>query len=59
LQSKIIKIVKISYGGESGFNQAIELAAESLAGVKLVQEKKQIGMLVYIAIIVLLLTFLH
>jgi len=51
--------VEISYGGESGFNQAIELAAESLASVKLIQEKKQIGMLVYIAIIVLLLTFLH
>ena len=59
MQSKIIKIVEISYGGESGFNQAMELAVESLASVKLIQEKKQIGMLVYIAIIVLLLTFLH
>lgn len=40
LQSKIIKIVDISYGGENGFNQAIELSAETLANVKFVQEKK-------------------
>lgn len=43
LQSKIIKIVDISYGGENGFNQAIELASESLANVKFIQEKKLIG----------------
>ncbi|KOB58188.1 Eukaryotic peptide chain release factor subunit, partial [Operophtera brumata] len=30
LQAKIIKLVDVSYGGENGFNQAIELAAESL-----------------------------
>ncbi|GCE97241.1 eRF1 [Zygosaccharomyces mellis] len=40
LSSKIIKIVDISYGGENGFNQAIELSAETLANVKFVQEKK-------------------
>lgn len=40
LQSRIIKIVDVSYGGENGFNQAIELAAETLANVKFVQEKK-------------------
>lgn len=40
LQSKVIKIVDVSYGGENGFNQAIELAAESLSNVKFVQEKK-------------------
>ena len=40
LASKIIKIVDISYGGENGFNQAIELSAETLANVKFVQEKK-------------------
>jgi peptide chain release factor subunit 1 len=40
LQAKIIKLVDISYGGENGFNQAIELAAESLANVKFIQEKK-------------------
>lgn len=33
----------MSYGGENGFNQAIELAAESLANVKFMQEKKLIG----------------
>ena len=45
LQAKIIKMVDISYGGENGFNQAIELAAESLANVKFIQEKKLIGKL--------------
>merc|ERR1711970_1549914 len=43
LQAKIIKLVDISYGGENGFNQAIELAAECLANVKFIQEKKLIG----------------
>ena len=33
----------VSYGGENGFNQAIELSAESLANVKFIQEKKLIG----------------
>ncbi|KAL1660417.1 50S ribosomal protein L30e-like protein [Schizophyllum commune] len=42
LAAKVIKVVDISYGGENGFNQAIELAAESLANVKFVQEKKLI-----------------
>lgn len=36
LACKIIKIVDVSYGGENGFNQAIELAQESLANVKFV-----------------------
>jgi len=43
LQAKIIKLVDVSYGGENGFNQAIELAAESLANVKFIQEKRLIG----------------
>merc|ERR1719354_680534 len=43
LQNKIIKLVDVSYGGENGFNQAIELSAESLANVKFIQEKKLIG----------------
>ena len=30
LQSKVIKVVDVSYGGENGFNQAIELASETL-----------------------------
>lgn len=40
LAAKVIKVVDVSYGGENGFNQAIELAAESLSNVKFVQEKK-------------------
>lgn len=43
LQSKIIKIVDISYGGENGFNQAIDLSTDALANVKFIQEKKLIG----------------
>jgi peptide chain release factor subunit 1 len=35
--------VDVSYGGENGFNQAIELSAESLSNVKFIQEKKLIG----------------
>ncbi|CAH7670353.1 eukaryotic peptide chain release factor subunit 1 [Phakopsora pachyrhizi] len=42
LAAKVIKIVDVSYGGENGFNQAIELAAESLSQVKFIQEKKLI-----------------
>ncbi len=38
----MLKIVDISYGGESGFNQAIELASDTLAGVMFIQEKKLI-----------------
>ncbi|CAK9199371.1 unnamed protein product [Sphagnum troendelagicum] len=33
----------VSYGGENGFNQAIELSAEILANVKFIQEKRLIG----------------
>jgi len=43
LQAKIIKIVDVSYGGENGFNQAIELSSEALGNVKFIQEKKLIG----------------
>ena len=43
MQAKIIKIVDVSYGGENGFNQAIELSSDSLANVKFIQEKKLIG----------------
>jgi len=42
LGPKIVSVVDVSYGGENGFNQAIELAADSLASVKFVQEKKLI-----------------
>lgn len=40
LAKQVIKTVDVSYGMDPGFNQAIELSAESLANVKLVQEKK-------------------
>ena len=43
LQSKVIKVIDVSYGGENGFNQAIELAADTLGNVKFIQEKKLIG----------------
>ena len=43
----MIKIVDVSYGGENGFNQAIELSADSLANVKFIQEKKLIGNVVF------------
>lgn len=43
LQSKVLKLVDVSYGGENGFNQAIELSAEVLSNVKFIQEKKLIG----------------
>ena len=33
----------MSYGGDNGFNQAIELSADTLANVKFVQEKKLIS----------------
>lgn len=36
LQAKVIKVVDVSYGGENGFNQAIELAAETLSSVKFI-----------------------
>lgn len=40
LQKAVIKTVDVSYGMDPGFNQAIELSAEALANVKLVQEKR-------------------
>jgi len=41
--AKVIKTVDVSYGGENGFNQAIELCAETLANVKFIQEKRLIS----------------
>jgi len=43
LKTKVIKIVDVSYGGENGFNQAIELSADALLNVKFVQEKHLIS----------------
>ncbi|GFE55651.1 eukaryotic peptide chain release factor [Babesia ovis] len=42
LAAKVLKIVDVSYGGENGFQQAIELSAECLSNVKFIQEKKLI-----------------
>ena len=43
LKAATIKTVDVSYGGINGFNQAIELCAESLRNVKFIQEKKLIS----------------
>jgi len=43
LQAIIMKVVDVSYGGDNGFNQAIEMAAEVLANVKFIREKKLIS----------------
>jgi peptide chain release factor subunit 1 len=43
LVAKVLKTVDVSYGGENGFNQAIELSSETLNNVKFVQEKKLIS----------------
>merc|ERR1712032_1384612 len=41
LEAILIKpLLDVSYGGENGFNQAIELSAETLKNVKFVQEKR-------------------
>jgi peptide chain release factor subunit 1 len=40
LAKAVIRTVDVSYGMDPGFNQAIEMSAECLANVKLVQEKK-------------------
>jgi len=43
LVPRILKIIDVSYGGENGFNQAIELATDVLANVKFIQEKKLVS----------------
>lgn len=43
LKAVVKGVVDVSYGGENGFNQAIELSADSLANVKFIQEKKLIS----------------
>lgn len=39
LKKKIVNIADISYGGEQGFNQAIDLSKGCLQGIKLVREQ--------------------
>lgn len=43
LRTKIMKVLDISYGGERGFNQAIELAFDVLSNMNVVKEKRLIG----------------
>eukprot|EP01110_Echinostelium_bisporum_P005149 TRINITY_DN22662_c0_g1_i1.p1 TRINITY_DN22662_c0_g1~~TRINITY_DN22662_c0_g1_i1.p1 ORF type:complete len:396 (+),score=172.95 TRINITY_DN22662_c0_g1_i1:67-1254(+) len=43
LRAVVLKIVDVSYGGENGFNQAIELSQEALQNVKFIQEKNLIS----------------
>lgn len=43
IKAAVVKVVDVSYGGDNGFNQAIELSADTLANVKFVQEKKLIS----------------
>merc|ERR1711972_804330 len=44
LEAILIKpMLDIAYGGENGFNQAIELSSETLKNVKFLQEKKLVG----------------
>ncbi|XVF23562.1 hypothetical protein REPUB_Repub13aG0049300 [Reevesia pubescens] len=43
LKRKILKLIDISYGGESGFNQAIELSIDVLANMKFIQQKRLLG----------------
>jgi peptide chain release factor subunit 1 len=40
LSKIVVKMVDVSYGGEQGFNQAIEMSADTLTNVKLLKEKK-------------------
>jgi peptide chain release factor subunit 1 len=40
LKAKVLKTIDVSYGMENGFNQAIDLAADTLGNVKFIQEKK-------------------
>lgn len=43
LFNKRKKVVDLSYGGERGFNQPIELSCEYLDNVKFIQEKRLLG----------------
>eukprot|EP00892_Ulva_mutabilis_P010870 jgi/Ulvmu1/8155/UM040_0052.1 len=43
LKAIILCVVDVSYGGENGFSQAIELASDTLSNVKFVQEKRLIS----------------
>jgi peptide chain release factor subunit 1 len=40
LKAKVLQTIDVSYGMENGFNQAIDLAGETLGNVKFIQEKR-------------------
>lgn len=40
LKTKILQIIDIAYGGEAGFNQAIEVSSPKLGEFKFIKEKK-------------------
>lgn len=40
LQTKIIQVIDIAYGGEAGFKQAIEICSSKLENLKFIREKK-------------------
>ena len=43
LLKAVIKTVDVSYGGENGFNQAIELSADTLGSVKVSEDEGEDG----------------
>ncbi len=43
LRPLVVKMVDVSYGGQQGFKQAIELASDTLGNIKLVKEQKVLG----------------
>lgn len=43
LQKVVLKIVDVAYSGRNGFDQAIDLAADTLSNVKLIGEKQLIS----------------
>lgn len=43
LQKVVLKIVDVAYSGKNGFDQAIDLASDTLSNVKLISEKRLIS----------------
>ena len=40
LKAIVVKLLDVSYGGDNGFNQAIDMSADTLQNVKFIAEKK-------------------
>lgn len=40
LKSKVVQVVDVAYGGQNGFNQAIDISSNTLKNVQLIQHKK-------------------